>query len=189
VAEASPAAATAAGGRESRPPLPGFGGLHGGERPCLRGGAVCGQMRLRAAAVLLRPAVAVSFGSRVVLASALAVSTALVGAGGVGGRPLLAMAGLRRPASATTGLGWPRLAAVAGDFLVLSSSLLVWRCRGGGVSGLAGTCWWCCGGAFSCARSRPVEVLRRCRGAADCFGHVRAAGMVRNQAKASTDTC
>jgi hypothetical protein len=177
------------GGSRSRAPLPYLEARMVSGRACVEGwrctslwpGAASGDGGL-----VWRSTVAANFGPRAVLASALAASEASVGAGGVGGgRAALVVGG--RPLLATAGLGWPRPAAVAGGFLVLSSSLLVWRCRGGGVRGLAGACWWRRGGAFSCVESRPVEVLRRCRGAANCLGCVHAAIMVRNRAKASTN--
>jgi hypothetical protein len=73
-----------------------------------------------------------------------------------------AVAGLAAPGGrGWPGQDWPRLPTVAGGPQFLSSSLLVWRRHGVGVMGLAGASCWCCGGAFDCARSLPVEVLRR----------------------------
>jgi hypothetical protein len=43
------------------------------------------------------------------------------------------------------------------------------------------------GGVLDCVGSHPVEVLQRCWGVAGYLGRVRAAGMVRIRAKASTD--
>jgi hypothetical protein len=102
-----------------------------------------------------------------------------VRAGGVGGQPLLAMAGLDRPASDMVGRGGRRLHRSI--FVTAGVALSWWRRQGAGWCVLVAP-WWC-----SCAESRSVEVLRRCRGAACCLGRVRAAGMVLNRAKASTD--
>jgi hypothetical protein len=102
-----------------------------------------------------------------------------VSSGRVGGRSgVLGVSG--RPVLATASHGARQLPRPL--FVVAGVALPWWR-----IQGLADTCWRRRGGVLDCARSRPVEVLQRCRGAASCLGRVRAADMVRIRAKASTD--
>jgi hypothetical protein len=90
-----------------------------------------------------------------------------------GGQAFQASVGGRcRPRPASVGHSARQLPRLL--FIFAGGALPWWRSQG-----LADACWRRRGGVLDCVRSRPMEVLRRCQGAASCLGRVRVAGMVR----------